>query len=401
MAKCLPPHVVETALAMTATTTTTTTSIMPKTGFDENYELTGQVLGHGASGDVMEGRCRSTGRSVAVKQFAVRGLTQKQVSNLIREVDIHSSVDHPHIVKLEAAFESSQHVELVMEKVCGCELFDKTQEIGPFSDEQAAKTLAQVLATAGYLHARGFVHRDIKLENIMLDGVSGNIKMIDFGFASRCRRGEKLWQVCGSLQYIAPEVLQRTGYDQKADIWSVGAIAFMLLTNTVLFPGEEKDVFRKNREGCVDWSAAAHLSPGARQFLQRLLNLDPSERPTALQALQDPWLQRWAHQEVAVALESLKAQVILMLPRAKLSLAGVGAASAPSQDASLVTTARCFASEAWAVATSKDSCLDVLYQPRSARSGASWLRGLARLALGLLPFGNAAMLCDGIAGRSS
>lgn len=280
---------------------------------EDDFELTNKVLGSGATGKVVEGICRRTGKAFAVKSFKVGRLSQKQWANLAREVDVHSAVEHPRLVWLQAVYEAEEHVHLVTEQLRGGELFDRMMGAGRLDEPSAARVAAQVLRAMAYLHARGMVHRDLKPENIMFDEKDGQaIKLIDFGFASRVQPREQLTQMLGTIQYVAPEVLQRTGYDAKADIWSVGSVLYTLMTTKVLYGGDDDQVARKNKAGAVDFSRAFKtLSEEGQRFVRGLLCVDPEGRPTALEALQDPWLRRLAPDEVEAALAEARQDALL------------------------------------------------------------------------------------------
>jgi len=234
---------------------------------------------------------------VAVKAFRKLGMSETAQINLKRELELISQVDHPNIVRWEAIYESENVAMLVMEQLQGGELFDQVVEHGTFAEDRAAKAARQILQAVGHLHERRIAHRDIKPENFVYADRDGDVlKLIDFGFAVRRRiGGPKLYQRCGTLQYVAPEVLRDEGYDESADMWSVGAVVYSLLIGKAMYGGSDASIFRKNSEGRVDWSRSFKaLSPEAQDFVQGLLCVDPAARLTAAAALQHPWILKHA-----------------------------------------------------------------------------------------------------------
>merc|ERR1719330_2342101 len=125
-------------------------------------------------------------------------------------------------------------------------------------------------------------------------GFHGELKLIDLGFAARPGIDRGLsW--CGTVQYVAPEVCARRSWDEKCDLWSLGSVLYSVLTHRALFGGSNRRIRTRNRSGQVDWSSRFHeLSEDAQDFLQRLLEVHPEDRPSASEALFHPWLQRTA-----------------------------------------------------------------------------------------------------------
>lgn len=276
----------------------------PRGDFASAYQLSDVVLGTGASGSVQQAVCRRTGRPVAVKRFNLKELSTKTLVNLEREVDVHTSLDHPGIVSLEAVFESDDTIHLVLERLEGGELFDRLLERGRFTERETAKLCVQLLRTLSYLHANNIMHRDLKPENIMYAEKDGEqIKLIDFGFSTRFDKNRKLVQRCGTLQYVAPEVLTGFGYDEKSDMWSMGSVCYTLLTMKAMYSGNDSEIQRKNRLGAVDFSRTFKtVSNLGQEFVRSLLNVDVANRPSAEEALRHPWLAQHIPELVAAAL---------------------------------------------------------------------------------------------------
>lgn len=261
--------------------------------FDSDFNLESRVLGSGQSGDVRLASCKETGRMHAVKKFNKAKLSRAARSEMHREVDVYLSLDHPNIARLDRVYESDEAVHLVMEHLEGGELFDALLERDKYEEDAAARILVQVLEAVEYMHDQKVVHRDIKLENVLYErNGADRVKVIDFGFAVRWDRQNRLTQSCGTLHYVAPEVIaDNDGYTESADLWSVGAIAYTMLTGKAPYQGDDRMVKSKVLAGAIDYSKRfRHLSTGAQAFVRALLSFEPEHRPTAAEALAHPWL---------------------------------------------------------------------------------------------------------------
>lgn len=275
--------------------------------FAADYDLYGPLLGSGMSGCVRGALCKRSGRVVAVKICEKDCLSEKALHDMRVGLDLHRQVDHPHIVKIEEIYESDTHIHVVMECLHGRDMFDRVASGGGCSEATAAGLAVQVLHALAHLHARGIMHRDIKLENIVYQEFGGeSIKLIDLDFCARVENPEDLGN-CGTLQYCAPEVVSGQQYDQSADMWSTGSLLYTALTGRALFCGDDCTVATKTRECALDLCPAFfELSGDAQEFLRDLLSLNPSERPSAREALRDRWLRKNAPEQAAAALAALE-----------------------------------------------------------------------------------------------
>jgi len=262
--------------------------------FEEAFELSEHELGRGLSGVVWEGLCRRTGRPVAVKAFKTRGMAPKALENLRREVELHSAVDHPGVVSVEAVYESGEEVHIVMEQLEGGEVFSRLVELGRFSEEETARVTVQLLQVLVHLHSKQVMHRDIKPENLIYETTaSEHFRLIDFGFAARFDSGggDLCKERCGTLQYVAPEIIRGCGYNEKVDLWSVGCLVYVLLTGKSLYRGNDQQVMKKVAAGEIDFGKRfKDLTEGAQDLILSLLEWDPVQRPSAAEALRHPWL---------------------------------------------------------------------------------------------------------------
>mmetsp|Transcript_6567 Transcript_6567/g.6865 ORF Transcript_6567/g.6865 Transcript_6567/m.6865 type:complete len:314 (-) Transcript_6567:432-1373(-) len=256
------------------------------------YKL-GDVLGEGAFSVVKKGTNRKTGAEVAVKCIDRNGLPEEDEASLRQEVEILRSLDHPNIVKLLDFFEEDKFFYVVLEFLPGGELFERIVGRPKFSEEEAAKLIRPLLESVAYLHDLGIVHRDIKPENILCGENLEDIKIADFGLSKMLLPKERMDTACGTLSYVAPEVLTMTGYGQEADLWSVGVILFLVLCGKLPFDGAtHDDIIRNTVQGEFKVSPTIwnKISPEAQSLIKALLQKNPKDRISARAALKHPFL---------------------------------------------------------------------------------------------------------------
>jgi calcium-dependent protein kinase len=182
---------------------------------------------------------------------------------------------------------------MVIELCRGGELFERLDKSGPLSEAVAARIIRQVLLAVAHIHQKGFVHTDLKLENILFasDDDDSDIKLIDLGFCQRCGPDEVLHRKMGSAGYMAPEVIKQS-YANKCDLFSVGVIAYVLLSDRAPFGmGDVLKCEAKALAGSYKFGDRFKgVSSLAKEFVAALLVVDPEQRLSAAEALQHPWL---------------------------------------------------------------------------------------------------------------
>jgi calcium-dependent protein kinase len=267
---------------------------------------TGPVLGSGISGLVRLVTHKATGVKYAVKVLDL-GLvdTEDGLARLREEIFIMCQLDHPNIVRLEEVYESHSEIYLVQELCVGGELFDRLEEQPDYryTEAECARLVKQMLCACRYLHSKGIIHRDLKLENFLFSSTDkdAELKMIDFGLSKHFRYGEVQHEAVGTPYAVAPEVI-RGSYDERCDIWAIGVIAFLLLSGDPPFGGcggpEPLLTVRSNILAGIYAFQPAEIwelvSDGARSFIKALLVVNPKERPTARAAQKLPWMVEWA-----------------------------------------------------------------------------------------------------------
>lgn len=255
------------------------------------YEV-GDVLGEGSYAVVKLATLRDNpSKRFAVKIYKKMRLQDKsRLKSMELEVHILFNIDHRNIVKLYDKIEGARNVFLVMEFVSTTSLQDHLdlQPARSLSETRAARVFAQLVSAVAYLHTRNIVHRDLKLQNILIDK-NMVVKLIDFGFAVQVDEETPLRVYCGTPSYMAPEIVSRTPYSGKcSDIWALGCVLFKMVAGVFPFRGtSEEELFAAITTGSFELKTQA--SPGLRHLLRRLLCVDPAKRIIAEEVAIHPW----------------------------------------------------------------------------------------------------------------
>ena len=250
-----------------------------------------RLIGKGAFSQVYLAQDYKTLKPVAVKIIDKKFLQNAGLS-VKDEVDILFRLSHDNIVKLYDTFENESQMYLIMEYVQGGELFSRLEEQGEFQEEEARHIMRQLLRAVGYLHKRGIVHRDLKPENILFKPKTSQVLLTDFGTAT-VPGDSPMTQPAGTGGYASPEELNMQPYTSKADCWSLGVIAYILLAGYPPFPFDNnKKMFEcikqaKYQFDCQFWD---HISQEAKDFVSSLMTADPEKRLSCQQALRHPWI---------------------------------------------------------------------------------------------------------------
>jgi len=261
---------------------------------EEDYVVDSRVLGSGYNGDVYMAKKRdSHGATFAIKEFKLRGIDSKKRQELEQECEVYLGMDHPHVARLVDVYEEEDRLSLVMECMEGGELFDRVIERKRFSEKDAQAAAYQMTLAINYLHSHGVVHRDIKLENWLYDQKgSDHLKLIDFGFSKVWDPNIKMKMSCGTLSYVAPEVLQKC-YTELCDMWSLGVVIFILLGGYMPFSGPDDQQQANIKAGKFKFKEEKWkgISQSAVDFVKKLIVVDTSVRLSATMALEHPWLK--------------------------------------------------------------------------------------------------------------
>lgn len=203
--------------------------------------VVGSELGRGRFSVVHECVNKQTKEHMAVKIIDKSTVKSEEKVLLRTEIAVLKLMDHPHIIRMHGLYETKDKIYIVMEMLKGGELFERIVGRPRFNEEDTAKLLRPLLESVAYMHDLGIVHRDLKPENILCGENLEDLKIADFGLSKMIMPTEKMEQACGTLSYVAPEVLTNKGYGKEADLWSVGVIMFLLLCGKLPFDGENAE----------------------------------------------------------------------------------------------------------------------------------------------------------------
>lgn len=259
----------------------------------QKYEL-GRLLGQGTFAKVYHARNLKTGQPVAMKVIDKEKIIKVGMNDQIkREISVMGMVKHPNIVQLYEVLASKTKIYFAMEYVKGGELLAKVLK-GKLKEDLARKYFQQLIGAVDFCHSRGVYHRDLKLENLLLDE-NGDIKVSDFGLSAfwESRKTDGLLHtMCGTPAYVAPEVINKKGYDgAKADIWSCGVILFVLLAG--FLPFQDKNLISMYMKiSRAEFKCPLWFSPEARKLLSRILDPNPRTRLSISSIKKTPWLRK-------------------------------------------------------------------------------------------------------------
>ncbi|KAF7906101.1 hypothetical protein EAF00_000380 [Botryotinia globosa] len=259
-----------------------------------NYTL-GRLIGKGSFGKVYLASHKLLHSSKVVLKSA-----NKDDSNLAREIHHHRQFLHPHIARLYEVIVTENLVWLVLEYCPGDELYNYLLAHGPLPVEKVQKIFTQLVGAVSYVHNSSCVHRDLKLENILLDKHE-NVKLVDFGFTREYEgKASYLQTFCGTICYSAPEMLKGEKYaGEKVDVWSLGVILYALLCGELPFDDDDDNITR-TRILTAEPKWPDHLTTDARTLLSILLSKRPLIRPALSDILTHPFLAEHAPQQQAI-----------------------------------------------------------------------------------------------------
>jgi len=233
---------------------------------------------------------------------------QEDEKNFMKEIAILRTLDHMGILKIYEFYQDDKCFYLIMEFCAEGDLFEKIQKEAPFNEYTACHIIYQVLSAIVYCHSSNIVHRDIKADCILVESTETvtfngqtfplyHVRLSDFSSARSFNTKKKLTKKIGTSYFIAPEVLNRN-YNEKCDVWSIGVLLFILLCGKPPFWGEsDKEIIEKVKIGVPDWRKEEweNVSQEGQDFVKLLLNMKPSNRPSASEALQNKWFKKFLY----------------------------------------------------------------------------------------------------------
>ena len=257
--------------------------------------ITKKAMGEGAFGEVYKVRHKQTKEMYAIKVVSKSKVIKSNLlPQLRREIRIMYSLKHPHVINLYNHFEDDSNFYLVLELAQGGTLWHKLNRFKTFDEPTTAQYLREVILAIEYLHSRDppIIHRDIKPENLLLDkeGREGRIKVADFGWSNFFNPDRTRNTYCGTLDYLAPEMINQDGHSTSLDIWNLGVLLFELLTGTAPFQAPtQAAMFEKILKVKINFPKS--FPPLAKDLVLKLLRNNPEERMPLKEILQHPWMQ--------------------------------------------------------------------------------------------------------------
>ena len=253
----------------------------------------GKFLGKGGFAKCYEFTNLENNQVLAAKIIPKASLKKsRHRQKLLSEIKIHRSLNHPNIVKFEHVFEDSVNVYILLEMCTNQTLNDLCKRRKRLSEFEAQYYIFQIVNSLKYLQKNRIIHRDLKLGNLFLNEKL-RIKLGDFGLAARLDfDNERRHTVCGTPNYLAPEVLSnRVGHSYEVDVWSLGVVLYAMVVGKPPFETPEvKLTYEKIRKGHYSFPEQIKLSDNVKNLLTKIFNLDPKKRPTLNEIIDHPFL---------------------------------------------------------------------------------------------------------------
>ncbi|KAJ2834005.1 hypothetical protein GGI24_000599 [Coemansia furcata] len=277
---------------------------------DSKYQITDTVLGKGTFAEIRLVYRKDTQQQLAVKVMEKRNFTANGTAgggtNYIHEINLLRGIKHPNIVRVFDVAETPRHVYIFMPLLRGGDLFDYIYDHERIDEDESKFIIYQVLLALKYLHDANIAHRDLKPENTLLVKKSAysQVMLTDFGMAKATGQQELMKTMCGTFQYIAPEMISsgakpgeavKVGYTTAVDCWSLGVMTYAMVSGMLPFSDEDGNpqiLFSQILSGELDFSFPCWrtLSSECQEFIRSLLRVDPSKRMTVDKAFKHPWI---------------------------------------------------------------------------------------------------------------
>ncbi|XP_060936075.1 aurora kinase B [Limanda limanda] len=253
----------------------------------------GRPLGKGKFGNVYLARVKKLQAIVALKVLFKSQMEKEGVEHqLRREIEIQAHLKHPNILRFYNYFHDRTRVFLVLEYAPRGEMYKELQRCGRFDDQRTATYMEEIADALLYCHERKVIHRDIKPENLLL-GYRGELKIADFGWsvhAPSLRRRT----MCGTLDYLPPEMIEGHTHSEKVDLWCIGVLCYECLVGNPPFEtASHSDTYKRIMK--VDLKFPKIVSDGARDLISKLLRHNPTDRLSLQSVIDHPWVRANSH----------------------------------------------------------------------------------------------------------
>ncbi|KPV72415.1 uncharacterized protein RHOBADRAFT_39442, partial [Rhodotorula graminis WP1] len=239
-----------------------------------SFEI-GKPLGKGKFGRVYMARTKAEPKYIVAlkclhKEEIIKNKVEKQVR---REIEIQSHLAHPNILRLHGYFHDERRIFLILEFAGKGELYRSLSRTGKFSEKRASRYIAQMADALAYLHAKHVIHRDIKPENILI-GVNGDLKLADFGWSVHAP-GNRRTTLCGTLDYLPPEMVENKEHTTAVDLWALGVLTYEFVVGTPPFEDMSGHAGTYRRITRLEYTIPPSVSPEAADLVRKLLRLNP------------------------------------------------------------------------------------------------------------------------------
>ncbi|QDZ18555.1 aurora-like serine/threonine-protein kinase [Chloropicon primus] len=255
----------------------------------EDFDI-GKPLGRGKFGNVYLAREKQSGYIVALK---VLFKNQLQVSNvehqLRREIEIQSHLRHPNILRLYGYFYDETRVYLILEFAAKGELYKELMKCKYFDEQRTATYISSLARALVYCHGKHVIHRDIKPENLLL-GLHGELKIADFGWSVHAPNSRRK-TMCGTLDYLPPEMVEGRPHDSTVDVWSLGVLCYEFLFGIAPFEAAgHSETYKRILQVDLRFPSHHQVSDGAKDLIKKLLMKDPNQRMSLEKIFSHPWI---------------------------------------------------------------------------------------------------------------
>lgn len=253
----------------------------------DDFEI-GKYLGSGTFGNVFLAMHIKSGFVVAIKILEKAKIdTKNYAKQLRRELEIHINLKHPNILAMYGYFYDNKSVYMILEYAPSGEMFTKLQRKRFFTEVTACSYIFQVAKAINYMHKCGVIHRDIKPENLLI-GADDCVKLCDFGWAVK-NVDQKRYTLCGTVEYLAPEMLAKEKHSEYLDMWCLGILTYEFLTGKPPFSKTDENDYR-NKVMNLNYTMPNTLSENAKDFIRKLLVPAPEKRLKIEEVCYHPWI---------------------------------------------------------------------------------------------------------------